>query len=498
MACVDQFVSVHSTLARAARGFAAVAVGCVLAGASPAGQAEPPDRSAPDRTAAIREALSDGPVRNVILFIGDGTGDSEITLARNYSVGAAGRLALDTLPFTGEYTTYSVQEREPSKPNYVPDSAATGTAWATGSKTSNGRISTSAGTDRDLKTIAEFAHERGYRTGNVTTAELTDATSAVLGAHVANRSCMGPQDMRLCPQDRVGSGGPGSIAEQLVDHRFDVLFGGGRARFEQTTEGGERVTERAVRAGYAVVSRAADLATLAAGTPALGLFAPDNFEPEWTGLEALPYPSNAKNPQTCKANTASSDQPSLAEMTRTALRLLERPTSAGPGFFLQVEGALVDKQSHAADPCGQIGETVAFDRAVRLGLDYAAAHRDTLVIVTGDHGHAGQIVGLPNDARHPAGLISVLQTFDGAAMAVSYATNGYHESQDHTGTQIRIAALGPLAANVLGVIDQTDLFSLLLRALTPPPPAKRSASHPATLRPHVKMMVIGRPVAQDF
>jgi len=133
-----------------------------------------------DRTEVVRQAISGGTARNIILFIGDGMGDSEITLARNYALGAAGRLALDTLPLTGAYTTYSVEENDPPLPNYVPDSAATGTAWATGSKTSNGRISTTAGTDRDLPTILEIAQQRGMRTGNITTAELTDATPAVL------------------------------------------------------------------------------------------------------------------------------------------------------------------------------------------------------------------------------------------------------------------------------------------------------------------------------
>jgi alkaline phosphatase/streptomycin-6-phosphatase len=425
-----------------------------------------PQPGAEDRTARVRASLGDGPARNVLLFIGDGMGDSEITLARNYAVGAAGRLALDTLPFTGAYTTFSVQESAPASPNYVPDSAATGTAWATGTKTSNGRISTSAGTDRDLKTILEYAQERGYRTGDVTTADLTDATPAVLAAHVASRTCMGPQDMAACPQDRKSAGGPGSIAEQLIAHKVDVLLGGGRTRFEQQTDAGLRVLDIATRGGYTIVMQAAELGRTAAGPPVLGLFAPGNMATEWTGLEALPYPSNVKQPQVCKEDLRPADQPSLAEMTAAALRLLDRPVTAGPGLFLQVEGASIDKQSHAADPCGQIGETVAFDRAVRVGLDFAETNPGTLLVVTADHGHAAQIVGLPSDADHPPGPISVLMTADRVPMTVSYGTNGYHGSQEHTGTQVRIAAAGPQAANVLGVTDQTDTFHLLLRAIS--------------------------------
>ena len=93
-----------------------------------------------------RSRSTGGPAKNVILFIGDGMGESEITLARNYALGAAGEFkGIDSLTFTGDVTTYSVQETNPLVPDYVPDSAATGTAWATGVKTSNERISTSAG-----------------------------------------------------------------------------------------------------------------------------------------------------------------------------------------------------------------------------------------------------------------------------------------------------------------------------------------------------------------
>ena len=110
-----------------------------------------------DRSHSLQQAISAGRAKNVILLIGDGMGDSEITIARNYTVGAGGRLALDTLPLTGAMTTYSVLETDPEKPDYTPESASTATAWSTGSKTADGRISTTAGTDQDLRTILELA-----------------------------------------------------------------------------------------------------------------------------------------------------------------------------------------------------------------------------------------------------------------------------------------------------------------------------------------------------
>jgi len=124
-----------------------------------------------------------------------------------------------------------------------------------------------------------------------------------------------------------------------------------------------------------------------------------------------------------------------------------------------VEGASIDKQDHAENPCGQIGETVAFDKAIAVGLEYAKKHPNTLIVVTADHGHTSQIIdAVPVGRTNHPGAYSVLTTADGAPMTVNYATEPHGTSQDHTGTQVRIAAQGAQAANVVGVTDQTDLF----------------------------------------
>jgi alkaline phosphatase len=431
-----------------------------------------------DKTQQLKHAIVGGRAKNVILFLGDGMGDSEITIARNYHVGAAGRLALDTLPLTGAYTTYPVQESNPSLPEYVTDSAASGTGWATGHKTSNGRISTVAGSTgiAPYATILELAHAAGFRTGDVSTAEITDATPAVLASHVNARSCQGPANMGPCPAYKKSAGGPGSIAEQLVEHGVDVLLGGGKQRFDQVIDGGsfigKSVIQEAQALGYTVVTDAAGLASVTPGQPVLGLFNSGNMSLEWTGQLAQPFPGSG--PQRCSEDQRPSKEPSLAEMTTKALALLDAAPGAHgqgqahgtPGFFLQVEGASIDKQDHAENPCGQIGETVAFDKAIAVGLAYAKEHPDTLVIVTADHAHTSQIIEpvAANQTNHP-GAYSVLTTADGANMTVNYATEPHGTSQDHTGAQVRIAAQGPQAANVVGVSDQTDLFHTMARAL---------------------------------
>lgn len=123
------------------------ALGASLVAVAPIASAQSDDMrvaSADDRTQDVRNEIRGGSARNVILFIGDGMGHQEITAARNYERGAAGRLAMDELPLTGDYTTYAVEKNNPSKPDYVTDSAASGTGWATDVKTYNGAISVDA------------------------------------------------------------------------------------------------------------------------------------------------------------------------------------------------------------------------------------------------------------------------------------------------------------------------------------------------------------------
>ena len=425
-----------------------------------------------DRSDRVKAAIEKGKAKNVILLIGDGMGDSEITLARNYTVGAAGRLALDELPLTGQMTTYSLLPD--GKPDYTPESASTSTAWSTGVKTIDGRISTSP-TDQDLRTILEIAQRRGFRTGNVTTSELTDATPASPMAHVAARACQGPLNMSACLQDRKSAGGPGSIAEQAVEHKVDVLLGGGKARFDQVIPAGEgpyagqTVLQQAQSLGYALVTDKAGLTSAQPDKQLLGLFTPVNMSLDWGGLAAKNPPAG---PGRCQTGLQPATEPTLAEMSRKAIELLDARSRRGngrPGFFLQIEGSSIDKRSHAAQPCEQIGETVDFDAAVRVALDFAKRERDTLVIVTGDHGHPGDIVEA--DAT-PAGASSILVTDEGAQLMYTYGTasiipaTGFPTgSQEHTGTQIRVAAQGPQAANVVGLIDQTELFEIMARAL---------------------------------
>ncbi|WP_420364623.1 alkaline phosphatase [Curtobacterium sp. L3-7] len=419
-------------------------------------------RAAGDQTQAVRQAIKNANAKNVILLIGDGMGDSEITVARNYEYGAAGRLpGLDALPLTGSYTTYSLVKdgADKGKPDYVTDSAASGSAWATGTKTYDGAISVDID-GAPQQTLLELAKANGLRTGNVSTAEIQDATPAVQVAHVGARSCYGP-DTASCGSDALQNGGLGSISEQLLNARPDVTLGGGSASFTQTAKAGQyagkTLFDQAGARGYQVVDDAAGLAAVRKADqkqPVLGLFTPGNFPTRYAPTTATVGGADRAAVR-CTPNPARLDTGlSLQSLTNKSIGLLNRGASNGEGFFLQVEGASIDKQDHAADACGQIGETIDFDEAVQAALAFAQKDGNTLVIATADHAHSSQIV----DNTPPASLSTALVTADGTTMKVSYGTAGAGASQQHTGTQVRIAAFGPGAANVVGLTDQTDTF----------------------------------------
>lgn len=425
---------------------------------------------------AVVSALADRHPDNVIFFLGDGMGTQEITAARYYQ-GVGNSLNVDRLPFTGFDTTWSVKPGAGPAylPDYDPDSASTGTMWATGQKTIDERISQgpSAGESvpgSNLKTVLEIAQKRGMKVGDVSTAEITDATPAVLASHISLRGCQGPANMAACPSETKAAGGLGSIAEQEVDHKVDVLLGGGRGRFEQAITGGpdagKNVIQSAQAKGYQYVSDATSLNGVKAGKPVLGLFSSGNMSLEWSGPAASLGKGNAPAP--CNENQRPANEPSLAAMTQKAISLLENRK----GFFLQVEGASIDKQDHATNACGQIGETVAFDQAIGVALDYQRRHPDTLIVVSADHSHTSQIVA--EDASGsgvPTGYSTNLTSKDGQTLSLTYGTAGYGgpgaapvaapPSQQHTGAAVPVWAGGPGGLAVLGTNDHTDLFDVL-------------------------------------
>jgi alkaline phosphatase len=477
-------MAIDRRLRRGLRGAAGLMLVTAVAGAGLASAAPGLDlsdhggarRLSGDNSAAVAKAIDKGKPHNVILLIGDGMGDSEITSARNYAYGAAGRLpGIDALPLTGQYTTYSLTKD--GKPDYVTDSAASGSGWSTGTKTYNGAISVDIN-GIPQRTLLELAKARGLKTGDVSTAEIQDATPAVQVSHVTARSCYGPSaTTKTCPTNALENGGRGSITEQLLDTRPDVTLGGGATTFtEKAVAGqwaGQTLLQQAEDRGYQLVDDKASLNAVRKADqdkPLLGLFSPGNMPVRWTGPAAT-ADGGSKDPQRCTPNAdRKATQPSLADMTTKAISLLNSHDSKG--FFLQVEGASIDKQDHAANACGQIGEAIDLDEAVQAALKFAKKDGNTSVFVTADHAHTSQIV---ETGTTTPGLTVNLLTVDDAPMTISYGTAPEGGSQQHTGSQLRLAGYGPQAANVVGLTDQTDLFFTIADALKLPQTATEAS-----------------------
>ena len=427
---------------------------------------------------------------SVILIIGDGMDDHQITIARNYLVGSRGKLLIDRLPLRSTAQVLTIDNDNPDKAIYVADSANSATSMATGVVTSIGRIGTSAGDDKDLVNIVELAHRQGLKTGIVSTASITDATPASFYAHISTRDCENP-DMMVgtdpyfdlviaCSPDLKSNGGLGSISEQLIDSGVHVALGGGMKHFTPLAEGSDQtVLELAKESGYQLVSNATELDGSGAGK-LLGLFSPSTMPVMWRGqddraaekpdpsflnrihsmLGSVTYPE----PMDCESNPEYIDIPSISLMTQTALdRLTEEDER---NFFLMVESASIDKQSHQRKACGSIGELKQLDESLAVAIKFAESHPDTLILVTADHGQAAQLVpertlysGIPVPVYTP-GHVARINTSEGVIMAVNYATNDF-VSEEHTGVNIPLLSNDVGQGSVPAMVTQPEIFDII-------------------------------------
>jgi len=429
--------------------------------------------------------------RNVILIIGDGMDDHQITIARNYLVGARGRLSLDALPVRSVVQVLTVSEEEPETPLYVADSANSATSMATGVVTSRGRLSTTPATDQDLVTIVELAEEAGLRTGLIATSSVTDATPAAFVAHVRFRFCEDPSNMSIielagmemegCVEDLITNGGLGSISEQIAASDLEVVLGGGAKHFSPTTESGEgTVRDQAQKNGFHVVTTREALKAAPYDKKLLGLFGESTLPPRFRGEDdreaEMPKPSllnrihwylgsvELPEPMECELNPEFGDTPTLKEMTDVALDLLSRENDKG--FFLMIESASIDKQSHQRRACGSVGEVQQLDQALDSALAFAEKNPNTLILVTADHGHAAQLV--PDEsifaksgiAVYTPGHLVRLKGVDGANVAVNYATNDFF-AEEHTGVQVPLLANEEGLGRVPAMLTQPELFTLM-------------------------------------
>ena len=450
------------------------------------------------------------PAKNVILFIGDGMSLQARQMARILSKGITeGKyndlLEMDKMSNLAIITTSG-------NDSLVTDSANSASAYATGHKSAVNAMGVYADSSKDpfddpkVENIIELAKRtRGMATGIVSTANITDATPAAMLAHTRKRS-----------EQNV-------IAQEMLNplHRPDVILGGGSRQFlPKSIPGSKRTDDRNLieefkGQGYTLATTKTELKQ--AGTPAklLGLFQLDNMN-VYMDREVT------KNPEVLGKFT---DQPTLMDMTRTAINSLSKNKN---GFFLMVEGASIDKQLHTLDWQRATYDTIEMDKAVGIAKEFARQNGDTLIIVVADHAHGASITGTYHELDGKSGREAVRTYADSSwptfadadgdgfpddpnpsvTLAVQYANHpDYYEnyrfqdvptspaimagdkavanperapkgselrvgntptndpSEVHSADDVPLTAVGPGADYFKGVMDNTEVFYGIVRAL---------------------------------
>jgi len=358
-----------------------------------------------------------------ILLIGDGMGKGQLAASAYYRSGTPDGLHIFDLPHHGELATASSSG--------ITDSAASGTALATGVPTFNGRV----GIDRDgneVRSLVELAHEHGWAAGVVTTTEITHATPAAFTAHVSSRY----EALAIADQ-------------QALQTRAEVMLGGGASYYLPAGPSSMRDDDGLLAplqvVGYQVATTSEELASAdpARGGRLIGLFADHH----------MTYTLD---------RTPDSTQPTLAEMTRAALAFLEQSPT---GFFLMVEGGRIDHASHSNDLERAVGETIAFDEAVQSVVDWAGDREDVTILVTADHETGGLEIVEPSVA--------------GEYPTVSWRTGS------HTSDRVPVFGSGPGSELVQGEVRDHRWIHEILRARierTAPSPPPRVAIPNGDLR----------------
>lgn len=340
--------------------------------------------------------------KNVILFLADAGGIPVLNAASIHGYSAPRRLFVQQMPHIGLSETSSASQ-------LVTDSAAGMTAIVTGHRTHNGVIAQSASALRGiqdgepLKTILEYAEERGLATGIITNDSLAGATPAALYAKANERATAG------------------SIFLQLFAPRFgdgvDVMIGPGRAVIAKavTALGGD-LEAISVEKQRPLLASLADMP--ADGRRAVVLLDSNEFD--------------------------------LGAAVQTAVRMLSRNRR---GYFLMVESDV-----HTNRPRRGLDRMVAFDHVIRTTA--AAVGRDTLLLFTADHSFDVRVYAGRWDQPLLAGYVPA----EPEASEKMLRLSNVRMDNSHTGEEVLVAAQGPGAERVRGYMANTDLFGVMMAA----------------------------------
>ena len=304
-------------------------------------------------------ALAEGKAKYVFYFIGDGMGVNQVNAAETYLGALEGRIGIKELcfpsfPYFGLINTQSAT-------NGVTDSAAGGTALASGNKTKNGALGVLKDLETPVDCIAHWAKEAGAAVGVTTSVSIDHATPAAFYSHVPKRSMSY------------------EIGAQLPGSGFDFFAGSDFVK-PDNPDGGPNLYEQAKAGGYTIARGYKDYQKKAKKADKMILFQPEEASKIEKG--SIPYAlDRTKNDLT------------LQDITRAAINFLMKKQNEKNGFFVMIEGGKIDWACHANDPAF-ISELIDMDNAIKVAYEFYQQHPDeTLIVVTADHETGGLVLG---------------------------------------------------------------------------------------------------------
>ncbi|WP_293788555.1 alkaline phosphatase [uncultured Pedobacter sp.] len=295
--------------------------------------------------------------KNIIFMVSDGMSSGTLAMADLYSRKMLGKGTNWMNLYLENKVSRAVMDTA-SASSIVTDSAAASSAFGGGTRVKNGMLNVGPNGENYLP-IWQYAKSKGKKAGCVTTVTITHATPAGFCINSAKRSAE--------PE----------IAEMYAEFGFDVMMGGGDEFFNPEKRKDKKdIYALFSQKDYAILKDRSDLKKITKGKPLLGVF----------NTGALPYTLDRNNIPTLQ-NT-----PTLAEMAKAAI---DQMKDNKEGFVLQVEGGKVDWAAHANDIGALVHDQLAFDEAIKVVMDFAEKDKNTLVIITTDHGNAnpGTIYG---------------------------------------------------------------------------------------------------------
>lgn len=297
-------------------------------------------------------------VKYVFFFIGDGMGVNQVQGTELYLGELDGKIGLTPLDFT-EFP-YATTSSTYSATNGVTDSAAGGTALATGTKTKNGTIGMEQDQQTPIASIAMRAKEKGCRVGIATSVSIDHATPAAFYAHNPNRKNYY------------------QIGKDLFTAGFD--FYAGSDFLDPDNHGqGESLYTLASQYGYTLARGYEDF--MAKNEQADKLILLQTEKASATYRDAIPYAIDRREGDLC-----------LSDITSAAIRFLSKDLSKG--FFLMVEGGKIDWACHSNDAATAFREVVDLNESIRQALQFYENHPDeTLIVISADHETGGLVLG---------------------------------------------------------------------------------------------------------